>query len=75
MRYMLLTVISSVILATMAKINYKLCLFQKHKSEVYILQLQSRLTRNLVIYVVLWKLKNNFRVHFHNIAIDITVRG
>ena len=42
---------------------------------IYILQLQSRMTRNLVIYVLLRKFKHNFRVQFHNIAIDITVRG
>ena len=70
MRCMFMTVISSIILASMVKINYKLCLVV----EIYILLLQYRLTKNLVIYVILQKFKLNFGVQFHNIAIDITVR-
>ena len=68
---MFMTVISSIILATMVKINYKLCLV----AEIYILQLQNCLTKNLVIYVILQKFKLNFRVQYQNIAIDITVKG
>ena len=71
MRRMFMTVISSIILATMVKINYKLCLV----AEIYILQIQYCLTKNFVIYVILQKFKLNFRVQFHNIAIDITVKG
>ena len=55
---MFMTVISSIILATMVKINYKLCLV----AEIYILQLQYWLTKNFVIYVILQKFKLNFRV-------------
>ena len=68
---MFMTVISSIILATMVKINYKLCLV----AEIYILQLHYLLTKNFVTYVILQKFKLNFRVQFHNIAIDITVKG
>ena len=68
---MFMTVISSIILATMVKINYKLCLV----AEIYILQLQNCLAKNLVIYIILQKFKLNFRVQYHNIAIDITVKG
>ena len=73
MRRMFMTVISSKILATMVKINYKLCLV----AEIYILQLhvQYCLTKNFVICVIHQKFKLNFRVQFHNIAIDITVKG
>ena len=71
MRRMFMTVISSIILATMVKNNYKLCLV----AEIYILQLLNCLTKNFVIYVILQKFKLNFRVQFHNIAIDITVKG
>ena len=71
MRRMFMTVISSTILDTMVKINYKLCLV----AEIYILQLQYCLTKKNVIYVILQKFKLNFRVQFHNIAIDITVKG
>ena len=71
MRRMFMTVISSIILATMVKINYKLCLV----AEISILQLQYCLTKNVVIYVILQEFKLNFRLQFHNIAIDITVKG
>ena len=72
MRRMFMTVgRSSIILATMVKINYKLCLV----AETYILQLQYCLTKIVVIYVILQKFKLNFRVQFYNIAIDITVKG
>ena len=71
MRRMFMTVISSIILATMVKINYKLCLV----AEIYILQLQYCLIKKFVIYVIQQKFKLNFRVQFHNIAIDITVKG
>ena len=72
------TVIYLIILATIAKINYNMMSFFKRinlVTEVYIFQLQRRLTRNLVIYVILQKIKHNFRVQFHNIAVDITLRG
>ena len=69
--FMTVACLSSIILATMVKINYKLCLV----AEIYILQLLYCLTKNFVIYVILQKFKLNFRVQFHNIAIDITVKG
>ena len=77
MHRMFMTVISSIILATMVKINYKLCLVAEIYIYIYIyiLQLQYRSTKNFVIYVILQTFKLNFRVQFHNIAIDITVKG
>ena len=71
MRRMFMTVISSIILATMVKINYKLGLV----AEIYILQLQYCLTKKIVIYVILQKFKLIFRMQFQNIAIDNTVKG
>ena len=50
---MFMTVISSIILATMVKINYKLGLV----AEIYILQLHYCLTKKIVIYVILQKFK------------------
>ena len=71
MRRMFMTVISSIILATMVKINYKLGLV----AEIYILQLQYCLTKKIVIYVILQKFKLIFRMQFQNIAIDNKVKG